>query len=486
MKPPLPTAHDEQLTVSRRTAYVDGIRVRWTIADGWDSVVLGNDAPKWHLLENDARAVRVKENAKRTVWRIRTNQHDLHVKELKPASSFDRVKQWIRGSEARIEWEAAAQASGFGVACPKCIAYAVTPNGSFLLSVTIPDVSSLDDAWLAAAASPNHARDTAALTNAVAALLAHAHDRGFYHGDDHPRNILVKSPGTEAVYTDLRTARTTENASDDNAIHSLAQMAQWFRTRTTRKQRLRFLVAYCRLRSETRSDARAMLLRMASPIKKEADRQSARLWSKRDRRILRSNAYFRRLRTGNSGTVWTAHRIRQPSLYPPPEGDLRSDEDWASYFVHECSARTHELRFHAKGIGDRLSWIIFGSPARRAFVAGHRLRNRDLPARIPLACWEWRSECAVVFQTSPETRSIGELDQTEHQRLREPLARLVEMMSERGVTLNATAPDALGVAMPDLQIIIDRPDAVRFLRPLTPREWKQEWRTVARSETKES
>ena len=141
-----------------------------------------------------------------------------------------------------------------------------------------------------------------------------------------------------------------------------------------------------------------------------------RLWAKRDRRILGTNAFFAHLHVANG---WHAHVVLRPrphALAVAQPADTWTPGQWQAWLERHLCAGTHLpptaalpdglVPHGVRADGWRgLWWGLAGSPLRRAFVRAHALRHRDLPVVYAPAVLERRlsplSAEAVMLLHSP-------------------------------------------------------------------------------------
>lgn len=450
--------------------------IEWTVETEWEQTITGPDAPDWSCLADDARATLIKSNPNRLVWRVVTGDKALYVKEFLCTSLSDTIRHLWRGSEASAEWRAGRAAAERGIPCVRFVACGTSRTRNFLISESLEGAVPLAESWL----TKCHIDDTSerrqhieALLDSVARLLARAHAAGFLHGDDHPRNILIvdtENGDPSAVYTDVARAAYTNTVTQEQAIRSLAQLRQWFRLRSSRAQRLRFLRTYCL----SRSDGQCVIRRWAPAITAESAKQARRLWTKRDRRITATNRYFANLRLDDGSRAAVTLIFRQRDLFPSPSIPDRTIEQWRDalrpptpqdeFIVH---------RDRPIGILGRLRWMLFGSPLKRAFVAGHRLRNRDVPCRWPMVYVErsafGRRACGALFcDTQPATEDLGtfmsrrDTSSRERRLVLSSMERVVALMSEQGVSVPRVSPRTFGVMRGTSRVIIDDPSGFVF------------------------
>jgi len=512
--------------------------VRWTILPGWRDDILGAHAPKWSDLEHEDRATIIKSNANRTVWRIELATRSIFVKRARIRTIVGWVRKLLGFSAGRREWRSAHLARTRNVPTVKYVAFGRTARDEFVVSEAFCRARPLNEAWSATINVADVAeckRHADALILGAAQLLARAHRGGFFHGDDHPGNVLVSavSDGScDTVYLDMQRSRARRRAGDRAVVHSIAQLHQWFQTRASTSQRWRFLRAYCsQRRGGDEHQGVAMARQLLPRILDESAAQRLALWAKRDRRILSgTNRYFASLPLGDGARAIVTLRFRRRDLVPPPGVPDRSVDQWRALLAgarldgNGPQGSSPGPICSSSRFGERLSWWFTGSPARRRFVTGHRLRHRDLPCRCPVALIEsgafLGNDAACVWQADcPATASLAEACDRlhgpgrSHREVLRSLARTLMKMSRRGAHIATMSDDTFGVVTGSGNVIINDPrcvrlthpdphrhlvmtlqalyafaagrgvfrrtDGVRLLQALSPGDWKPMWRSLA-------
>ena len=281
----------------------------------------------------------IKENVQRQVWRIRLGEKSFYLKLFLRAGRWWRLKRWLRGPACLKEWRVARYACEKGINCVRPVAYALcngepSPVDCLLITEGIPKSASLTEYWdrLTDDCQSQPARTIAELEDAVAELLAKAHEGGIAHSDLHPGNLLVEpsDPRVKVHLVDLHSIRTGRAVSHRVALENLAQLNQWFRQHATITQRMRLLKRYMVYRHQlgTWSNgtwAPDTFKHWARLLGHATQTHSRRLWASRDRRVLKTSRYFTCIRLPN---YWRGHVF------------LRSKHRWP------CSAASH-LSFRA-------------------------------------------------------------------------------------------------------------------------------------------
>ncbi|UCG17481.1 MAG: phosphotransferase [Phycisphaerales bacterium] len=387
----------------------------------------------------------MKENPLRQVWRVTLRGEIFFAKVFTDAGWTHAVRRCVHGAPERKEWRVGRYAERHDVACIRFVGL-LEPTGSggavraVLISKAVPNAVSLADAWQRACEAKDPAARSAAvgrLTDLVARAIADAHDKRFLHRDTHPDNILISpdADGTpqHAILADLQRTRVGRTVSDADAAANLAELAQWFRLRSTLTQRMRFLRAYLRYRhgwtaAQTRSvQARSVRRRFCHMVDAAAGRHAERLYAKRDRRMLRPHSRNRYFGAADLGGGWRGTfplRFRRRDYAPGPSQPDRSLHEWIEWAhrelpdlgdVERCNAAAGRLELQAirsvpKGIWELASWAVRGSPVHRVWRQGHRARNRDLPVASPVALFERRrfglviESVVLIERTEPRNR----------------------------------------------------------------------------------
>lgn len=274
----------------------------------------------------------------------------------------ERAKRGLGLEAARREWSQLRRLGRAGVAVPTPRALGRLPGGAAVLAVDHLDGRPLAEALGAAPAARR------ALLAAVGALVASLHAAGSVHGDLHAGNVWVTPNGP--VLLDLQAARRS-------------------RVRRARRRDLgeldRSLAPSLSLADRVRLRARALGLERPFGA---AARRELRAAGDATLARMRAHARSRRRRARRPGRRYAHLAVdggRGLRLRRSAEGDLRAALG---------PAPGHELlrvrEFRSNGWRGLLLDPLRGSPARRAWLAGHALRACGVDAALPVAYVEWR------------------------------------------------------------------------------------------------
>lgn len=411
-------------------------RLRWWVARDWADL-LENEPTSWFRLEDDPRATLIKKNAVREVHRMLINGQAIYAKIYRPLGFINSAKSLFRGPACQMEWRVAQYAQANDIDAIRPVGYASQtswlPSGAgVLLTEELPNTVPLNEGWDALqndgdARSRFHTWNV--LIDATAKLIAHAHQCGFEHADMHAGNMVVQTddPASPRVlFVDLQKAHIGRPVTDHAIIRNLAQLNQWFRRHASLTQRFRFLKTYLahhrRLASHsTFSRSTDLTLKpLAAALQMQADHHARKLWSKRDRRALRTGKYFSKmtLRGGWRGHVFL--NCKHPLPESPASGFHLQPNQWTQWLSdpqqlfcpsdpkallkESHSALVTRVHFEdgatsigavckrplARNWGKRIGSLLRPSRAHRTWRYGNALLHRNLPTARPLAAFERR------------------------------------------------------------------------------------------------
>ena len=365
------------------------------------------------------RAAVVKQNARRTVYRVALPGLDFHLKEYRAGARGSRLGRLVRRGQARLEFERTVAVAERGV--PTLVPLAVGeacrgkgPRSCYLATRTLPDAHALSgflETDLGTRPPARQARLRQRLAAALGALLARMHRAGVTHHDLHPGNLLLSlAPEDEPhlYLIDLHAVGLGPPLDWPAARANLVMLNRWFVLRCDRTDRMRCWHGYCaELRGERlRLGSRRATLHLdvradARDLERRTVASNLRFWRSHDRRCLGTNRYFRRV--GGPELVGHAVADLPPEALAPllegPDAPFRGEgvtvlKDSVSSSVVEFDLPTAQgprrviyKRFALTRWSDPLVALVRPTPALRSYVLGHGLRLRGLPTPRPLAVW---------------------------------------------------------------------------------------------------
>jgi len=360
----------------------------------------------------------VKQNASRTVWRGEIDGQNVYLKHFHSRTLSHRLGRAMGASDARCEMRFSQYLSRRGVDTPQPLAM-MCRNGAEWLATAAVEPSQPAHEWQLAQRQqgPAGRRRIRHAILSAAESVAQMHAAGVLHCDLHAGNMLIRTDESapRVVLMDLHRMKRRRCLSRRVCVANLAQLMHDRLEWTTRSERLRFLKHYLAVR-ETGGTLRGW----AILIEESAWRHRRRLYAQRERRILSSNRYFRRLRLGDG---WRGHVVlaskRRPIGSRAAELTFSADEwrralarpeqlmlggqvekvlkDSASGTVirRRLKVGPHELDVVIKRPRRKRAWKRLADcfrPARtiRAFRLGHALLTRRIATALPLVALERR------------------------------------------------------------------------------------------------
>jgi serine/threonine protein kinase len=216
--------------------------------------LFGTDGPDLESWLTSGRAVVVKSNPARTVYRVELPGSTVFVKHCKISGPRAWGREVIRPPKAQLEFENMQALRERGVAAIEPLAWGSPesrwPGESFLitreLTHSIPFLQYLERI-LPGLAKATHAQARRRVARTLGEFVARLHDTGVAHPDPHPGNILVEEASNHALrfaLIDLHAARVGKPLAYRESIDNLVLFNRWFQLRSTRADRARFWHAY--------------------------------------------------------------------------------------------------------------------------------------------------------------------------------------------------------------------------------------------------
>lgn len=388
--------------------------IRWSLAPGLDRVLLGPAGLRLDEWVRNGQAQVVKHGPHRVVYRVDLPGFSFYLKHNLIADRLAWLRQTIRRSKARKEYESALAVGARGVPTisPLALGEQMRRWGvgeSYLVTRSLEDTQPLNlflAMTLPGLPDARRTRVRQRLATALGQLVARIHDAGILHNDLHAANLLVRHTDDDQVslfVIDLNSVRIGPALDWKRSERNLIVLNAWFVPRVSRSDRLRFWKAYYQTRhlgTWPRGPLGPRLhARLAQEIEQRTLRFNLGFWGRRDRRCLRSNRYYRPIRA--PGYVGHAVTELDPAalqrILADPDAPLR--QPGVRLLKDSISSTVAELqmvvdgrlttviykRFRVTSWTDPLTALVRRPPALRSWVHGQGFRERGLPTARPLA-----------------------------------------------------------------------------------------------------
>ena len=385
---------------------------RWLLAPKLRDILLG---PRGLRLDEWLRAGQahiVKKGPHRVVYRVELPGFCFYVKRNLVTDRWCWIRQLVRPSKARMEYERARGVAerGLPTYVPLALGEQRTlfgPGESILITRSLEETQELHTFalnCLARLPAARQAKLRQRLACALGCLVARMHDAGIRHNDLHPANILVRwdeDDRLDLFLVDLSAVRLGRPLSWPQSRHNLVILNRWFVLRASRSDRYRFWHAYRRhrqlgkgcepLRSREGLD-------LADEVETHTLTSNLRFWRRRDRRCLKNNRYYRRVEGAavrghavvDLDTTLLAELQADPDA-PFRRSDVRFLKDSPSSTVIEwgvlLDGQRHTViykRFLVASWWHPWTMLFRRPPALRSWIQGQGFRERGLPTARPL------------------------------------------------------------------------------------------------------
>lgn len=385
----------------------------WWVASEHRHVLLGADGLRLEEWLRSGQARIVKKGPHRIVYRVELADLRFYVKRNLVADRICWMRQLIRPSKARTEYERARGVAERGL--PTYVPLALGEQESlFGAGESILITRSLDETQelhvfavddLARMPAPRQARLRQRLAAALGKLVARMHDAGIRHNDLHPANILVRRRDDDQLalfLIDLNAVRLGTPLSWKQSRQNLVILNRWFVLRASRSDRHRFWNAYLyerRLKSHCAPLDASAGLELADEVEIHTLASNLDFWRHRDKRCLQSNRYYQRVRStgvvGHAVVDLDAELLR--ALLADPDEPFRrpgvkllkdSPSSTVAEFELVIAGQPRRLiykRFQVTSWTDPWTALVRPAPALRSWVHGQGFRERGLPTARPLA-----------------------------------------------------------------------------------------------------
>ncbi len=361
-----------------------------------DHGVLGPDGLRLADWLASSRATVVKKSPHCDVYRVVLPGLDFYLKHYHPSDARSRARALLRTSKARAEADRIRQVAARDVPTLEVLACGDGPEGSFLLTRTVPGARTLTEFLETELPSFDSARKTRVrqrLATALGRLLARMHEAGVVHADLHPGNLLLRlgpNDEPELYLIDLYAVRLGPALDWPRGRENLIVLNRWFMLRSARSDRMRCWKAYREARAfpfrSRRTDVDGR--NAARDLEHRTLVSNLQFWRGKDRRCLGGNRWFRRVRS--EVAVGHAASDLDPAVLAPlladPDEPFRHPgiiilKDSRSSTVIEFDLPVGGLprrviykRFAVTRWTDPWAALFRPPPALRSYVMGHGLR----------------------------------------------------------------------------------------------------------------
>lgn len=296
---------EKQLFGMRGWSWFSMGNVGWWIQDTWFSRIVGPQGLKWKDWESAGCLKIVKDGPLRTVYRVGLEDSGIFIKHYRVPWIRGKIRQWLRGGKARNEGEKALKLVSTGVATIEPVALGEQRRlglifDNFLVTREIPAVEPLDhflEKTLPSLHSDRVRLIRRRIAEELARLCARLHERGFLHQDFHPGNLLVRLDHDDhptLFLIDLDALEIRPVPLGINLIRdNLAQINNYFWSRSSRAERLRFLELYLKFRKRHNPLAPEKLSHFSREIESATRRWAERLWCRWATRNQGTNKYYK-------------------------------------------------------------------------------------------------------------------------------------------------------------------------------------------------
>jgi serine/threonine protein kinase len=376
--------------------------VRWQMRPGLEPL-FGPDGLRLGEWLATGQAHAVKDGPHRTVYHVVLPEQDFYLKHNRQADRRAWLRDLVRPSKARSEYEHALAVAARGVPTVEPLALGepcrgTRPRHSFLITRTLPETRPLNS-FLESTLSQWPARRCARLRQRLAValgqLLARMHDAGITHHDLHPGNLLLRlnaDDRPELFLIDLHAVRLGAPLSWRARRANLIILNRWFMLRSEYTDRLRCWRAY---------SCQSKIPNAARDLERATLASNLRFWKGRDRRCRERNRHFQRLH----GADVAGHVVADltPEVLAPLLADPDAPFERPGVVVLKSSPSSAVVEFDLPGPrgprrviykrfavtrwSDPWAALFRPTPAMRSYVMGHGLLLRCLPTPRPLAVW---------------------------------------------------------------------------------------------------
>lgn len=385
--------------------------VGWWIREDWFDRIAGPGGLRWKEWRNSGQLKVVKDGPLRTVYHATLPESGIYIKHYRVPGLRAKIRQWLRRGKSRNEGGRALELASIGVQTINPVALGEERKfgvllENYLVTEEISGVQPLDR--FLETELPFYEPARAGLIRQrigaeLARLCSRLHESGMIHNDFHPGNLLVRLDDQDQPTLVLIDLDALRQRPVPLAIHeirdNLAQLNNYFWSRSSRVERLRFLEAYLKYRGRHNPLAPMEMSRFAREIETATRTWAERLWRRTAKRGRGTNKYFK---TRKSTATWAvlSRKIdpeKMQQIIDDPERLIYAHD--AIILKHSKSSTVAEVTIPMVGGPRRVvikkiptvkpsefwfGWLV-RPRAWRAWNASGHLMARGVPTPEPLA-----------------------------------------------------------------------------------------------------
>ncbi|MFM7592071.1 MAG: lipopolysaccharide kinase InaA family protein, partial [Isosphaeraceae bacterium] len=353
----------------------------------------------------------VKDGPLRTVYHVKLDDSGIFIKHYRVPWIRGKIRQWLRGGKSRNEGEKALKLVSSGVATIEPVALGEQRRlglifDNYLVTREIPSVEPLDhflEKTLPGLGTARVRLIRRRIGEELARLCARLHERGFLHQDFHPGNLLIRLDRTdhpELFLIDLDALEIRPLPLGINLIRdNLAQINNYFWSRSSRAERLRFLELYLKFRKRHNPLAPEKLSHFSREIESATRRWAERLWRRWASRNQGTNKYYKVVKAPATWAVLSRKLDRDHLRQIVEDPDRLIYAPDARILKHSPSSTVAEVTISTQ-VGDQrviikkiptlkasdfwFGWLKSHRSWRAWKAAGH-MTARSVPTPEPLA-----------------------------------------------------------------------------------------------------
>ncbi|MFG0316185.1 MAG: lipopolysaccharide kinase InaA family protein [Planctomycetota bacterium JB042] len=442
----------------------------------------------------------LKENPRRSVYRLRIGRSELVVKHYRERGLGDAVKGAFGRSRARTEREIAAALVDAGLPGPAPVAWARRAEGrlerwSALAMRAVRDARPLGG-YLEDRFAPGDGRtaEKRPWVEAAARLLGRLHRAGFDHRDFHGGNLLVEGgasgDGRGLVVVDLHRVARSSRISSTRRVRALADLLHTLRFAVDAEETRAAVAAYLEEIGAPRGEED--VARRTRLVEHAIARRETRRRRSRTRRCLRDGSEFRPIAAGGvrgyrrrglpTDTLFEAIAAAREAI--DDGGDAaRSIARRSSVAVVPAAGRSLAVKQY-EGDGTRSArGRLTRGRAGRAYVAAHGLSVRGVPVPAVVAWLRTPDRAflvvdevagAVPLSAASFRLSPGGPDESRAAEAAAAVADLLVRLAASGANVNDLSPKNVLLQLPAggaVRAWLCDFDGVRLDRPPSRERW---------------